>query len=363
MPIADNTVLLMRESDRPLPFEIDADISVPGFSTAKDPVVSNEQTSSVFDVRNEEVEKFLQNKIKETSSELDSSESVENQECSCDFKDIIVTLHEQYKSNLSKEKSMLCHRNTSKFWELVFRQKIDFSTCDVSVIWAGEPGADGGGLLREFLLFAMENFPIGTHFFGTGNKLFFTALPTAIISKEYCILGQLCALAILHIGRGPTCFHLRLVEAVFTGRSSFPLESFDASDADGELKFKLESIKNGGNTHLIESNIFPTDGITKHVELFINYFCVISRYAAVQDFRRGFTSILKNYDKICCLKRFFVYSKPTVTLAEVRSIIRYVKRGETGSNLLSKEESAITEFEMLLLNLSPNVMISTSAIS
>ena len=66
-----------------------------GFSTAKDPVVSNEQTSIVFDVRNEEVEQFLHNKIKETSSELDSSESVENQECTCDFKDIIVTLYEQ----------------------------------------------------------------------------------------------------------------------------------------------------------------------------------------------------------------------------------------------------------------------------
>ena len=58
---------------------------------AKEPVVSNEQTSSVFDVGHKKVEKFLQNKIKETSSELDSSESVENQECSCDFKDIIVT--------------------------------------------------------------------------------------------------------------------------------------------------------------------------------------------------------------------------------------------------------------------------------
>ena len=69
--------------------------------------------------------------------DLEISESVENQECSCDFKDIIVTLYEQYKSNLCKKKSMLCHRNTGKFWELIFRQKIDFSICDVSVIWAG----------------------------------------------------------------------------------------------------------------------------------------------------------------------------------------------------------------------------------
>ena len=90
------------------------------------------------------------------------------------------------------------------------------------------------------------------------------------------------------------------------------------------------------------------------MQLFINSFCIISRYAAIQDFRRGFISILKNYDKICCLKQFFVYSKPTVTLTEMRSIIRYVKTGETGSTLLSKEESATSEFEMLL-NLSQNV--------
>ena len=84
---------------------------------------------------------------------------------------------------------------------------------------------------------AIENFPIDTHFLGTGNQLFFTVLPTAITPKKYYILGQLCALAILLIGRGSACFHLCLVEAVFTGRSSFPLESFDTSDADGDLKF------------------------------------------------------------------------------------------------------------------------------
>ena len=39
----------------------------------------------------------------------------------------------------------------------------------------------------------------------------------------------------------------------------------------------------------------------------------------------------------------------------MQNIIRYVKRGETVSNLLSEQESAITEFEMLLLNLSQNV--------
>ena len=32
----------------------------------------------------------------------------------------------------------------------------DFSRNDTSVIWAGEAGADGGGLYREFLLYCME---------------------------------------------------------------------------------------------------------------------------------------------------------------------------------------------------------------
>ena len=156
-----------------------------------------------------------------------------------------------------------------------------FDKKSIFVIWAAELGVDGGELLREFLLFAMENFPIDTHFLGTGKKLFFTALPTAIISMEYYILDQLCALAIFHICRGHTCFHLCLVEAVFTGKSSFLLRSCDTSGADGEIKFKLESIENGDNTSLIESNIFPTDDITKNLELFINSFYRISRYAAI----------------------------------------------------------------------------------
>ena len=94
---------------------------------------------------------------------------------------------------------------------------------------------------------------------------------------------------------------------MFTGRSSFPQEWFDTSDAEGELKFKLESIRNDDNAPLIESSIFPTGDITRKVELFISCFCIISRYVAIQDFRRGFTSILKNFDKIC-LKSDFLYT-------------------------------------------------------
>ena len=84
--------------------------------------------------------------------------------------------------------------------------------------------------------------------------------------------------------QGPAFFHLYLVQAAFTRKSSFPLELFNTSGTDGELKFKPESIKNGDNTPLIKSNMLPTDDITKNVELFMNSFCIMSRYAAIQDF-------------------------------------------------------------------------------
>ena len=53
---------------------------------------------------------------------------------------------------------ILCHRDTVKFWELLFRQNIGLSTNEIKVIWAGEEGADDGGLYQEFLLFALEKF-------------------------------------------------------------------------------------------------------------------------------------------------------------------------------------------------------------
>ena len=91
-------------------------------------------------------------------------------------------------------RSVLVHRNPSKFWEVLFRQNINFSESDISIIWAGEQGADVEDLYREFLLRSMENFPFLTNLvFERSQSLFFTAIPEAVMHKKYHTLGQLSA--------------------------------------------------------------------------------------------------------------------------------------------------------------------------
>ena len=90
----------------------------------------------------------------------------------------------------------------------MFRQNIDLLTNETKVIWAGEAGADDGGLYREFLLFAIENFVnLSTHLFGASRYAFFISFPAHISAKRYILLGQICARSILHIGRGPSCLN------------------------------------------------------------------------------------------------------------------------------------------------------------
>ena len=98
----------------------------------------------------------------------------------------------------------------------MFRQNIDLSTNEIKVIWAREAGEDGGGLFREFLLFAMENFVnLLTHLFGANRSAFFSSFPAHISAKRYILSGQICARSILYIGTGPSCLHPLLVKAIF----------------------------------------------------------------------------------------------------------------------------------------------------
>ena len=106
-----------------------------------------------------------------------------------------MSIHVKTFQELEKSsRSVLVHRNPSKFWEVLFRQNINFSESDTSIIWAGEQGADVKGLYREFLLHSMENFLFLTNLvFERSKSLFFTAIPEAVMHKKYHTLGQLSA--------------------------------------------------------------------------------------------------------------------------------------------------------------------------
>ena len=111
---------------------------------------------------------------------------------------------------------MICQRRESRFWKVFFLNNSDFSKQNLRIIFAGEGAADDGGPFREFLRLAMNNIPkLSGLVFGKETEILFTSNPAYIAKKYDYSLGQLCAAAMLNLGRGPHCFHKSLVEAIF----------------------------------------------------------------------------------------------------------------------------------------------------
>ena len=130
---------------------------------------------------------------------------------------------------------------------------LSISDLDFRYLWAGEAGADGGGLCREFLLSAMENFVnLLTRLFGASRVAFFSSFPAHISSKRYILLGQICAHLILHIGREPSCLHPLLVKAIFEHSLDVPIH---LNQFEGELLYKIKQLESGDNTSLIDANV------------------------------------------------------------------------------------------------------------
>ena len=164
------SVLNMPECDNLPSLEEDEEITMTGFSASESIPVKD----IAYGTGNEEAQRFLTQLIDEELDRPPDSPVVSSLKCSCDTEFLIKTCVKNLEEKCTGAARILCHRDTVKFWELVFRQNIDLSTNEIKVIWAGEAGPDGGGLCREFLLFAMENFVnLSTHLFGASRSAFF----------------------------------------------------------------------------------------------------------------------------------------------------------------------------------------------
>ena len=125
---------------------------------------------------------------------------------------------------------MICQRRESRFWNVFFRNNSDFSKQNLRIIFAGEEAADDGGPFREFLRLAMNNIPkLSGLVFGKETEILFTSNPAYIAKKYYYSLGQLCAVAMLNLGRDPHCFHKSLVEAIFDKSNVDDIEITDSA--------------------------------------------------------------------------------------------------------------------------------------
>ena len=100
---------------------------------------------------------------------------------------------------------------------------------------------------------------------------------------------------------------------------------------EGELSYKIKQLESGDNTSLIDSNVVQSNDAAKNIEQFVNAFCIISKYAAIEQFRTGICSICpKLLEYMCCFAKYFTDEKPSVRLENIRQIIKLLKLEKKG---------------------------------
>ena len=118
-------------------------------------------------------------------------------------------------------------------------------------------------------------------------------------------------------------------------------------DLYGELAHYLKCIEEGDVSAHVDANIVPSKDLNRNKEMFINFYCNISRAAAIEQFRNGVNSISREIiERKCCFKPFFVYEKPLIKLKDLRKLLSYTQLAEKGTHAFVQEDQAVTEFEL-----------------
>ena len=235
---------------------------------------------------------------------------------------------------------LLFKEMNKNFGMFSFQNRIYLSMFNVRVIFAGEGAVDDGGPFREFLRLPMQNLPnFSRMVFSEENQFFFTASPVDVADKCYYKLGQLSALSILTLSRGPHCFHDNLVDATFSKN----VEGVKVNDAS--FLETMKQINEGTFDPLFSAGIAPVD-IEKAKELYAVHYAILSRYAAINDFRFWVESIsesiIENYPYF---RAFFLTLNLNISVCDTINLFSYNFNGESGSTRRVMEDEAMVELE------------------
>ena len=312
----------------------------------------------------DEVERYF-----DTELELPKDSMVLDDEAENENKLLLKTVLEEYENSLNQysDRTVIVQRAKEMFWSVLFRQKLDLSRHRVLVRFAGEAGADGGGPYREFLTLTMSRFnQLKYMFFGGDEKLCFSAHAESIVERKYFMLGQLTAVSILKIGRGPECIHPGVVRAMYDINQVQEFESVD----DEVFKLKLQEIEDGNHDVLYDIDISPY-GKTMHElkSLFTYAYVIMRRFAAIDQFKAGIGSISELL--ICpnhyqTVKTYLECRHAQYSFTDVISLFSYTQRDEfeNGSNAWHKLQGSVTEFEVFLSNIeSKSIKIDVKAVT
>ncbi|XP_057301645.1 uncharacterized protein LOC130636068 isoform X2 [Hydractinia symbiolongicarpus] len=309
--------------------------------------LTKNSTASNNTFGNDEVERFFER----SGGDIDEPE--------VDINYIPATSHSEFMENAlskftaidKKKKIIIIQRDKSKFWSVLFRQKLNLTTHAPCVRFAGEAGADAGGPLREFLTLSMKNIPLlSTMVFGEEKCLCFDANTESLIDNKYFFLGQLSALSILQNGRGPECFHPAVVRSIYGLNQPATIENV----GDYEIKKTLENIQNGDYDSLLEKGISVINrSETELRRLFLINRIVHQNYSSIHQYISGIKSICPAFTEqraYQIMEKYFLFSDKEISYDDMVALFNYedLDECEVGSNRFLEIQDCIVEFELFL---------------
>eukprot|EP00111_Clytia_hemisphaerica_P000303 TCONS_00000779-protein len=267
----------------------------------------------------------------------------------------ISTAYDEFVHREKEPKNILVQRDKDFFWQILFSQEFNLSCEEPRVRFAGESGADEGGVYREFLTLAMKNLSLSNLFIGEETCLGITCKTEAILDGWYHIIGQLIGASILINGRGPECFHDSLVRALFDIEQPLLIEPID----DASIKNQISHINQGNYDTLYDYEINPSGKEKEElIRLYMIAVLVVSKSSAIEQLKGGICSISKNLllkSNLQEMKNFLVYSPVQYSFEQFISQIEYPQNKigavEVGSNLENEVRRGVADFELILLNI------------
>lgn len=119
---------------------------------------------------------------------------------------------------------------------------------------------------------------------------------------------------------------------------------------DNFFQENLKEIDSGNHDILYNVNINPNDMDAK--ALYGLHYAILSRYAAINDFKNGINSISESIlDNYSIFARYFCYNNTSLKALDVLNLFSYNNDCVLGSNGRLQEDDAMIEFEFIITDL------------
>ena len=131
---------------------------------------------------------------------------------------------------------------------------------------------------------------------------------------------------------------------------------------DASFLETMKQIDEGNFDPLLSAGIATVD-IEKAKNLYAVHYAVLSRYAAINEFRSGVKSISKSIiENYPYFRAFFLTSNLNISVFDIINLFSYNFNGEAGSTRRVMEDEAMVELEFLVNDLNNGVVKDLSLI-